>query len=355
MKRMKLVVAVCMIFTLILSLTACGTGNDSAAQTEKPSSDSKTEEEAAQTQGSGEYVLKLATSMSKEEAIGRQMEILADKVNEYTGGQVTVERYYNGELGTSNDVNEMVQQGANIFSFETMDFYASYAYDLGILDGPFFFYEPEEMRTLEKSDWWQEQMETLAGSNLYCLGTIYFGSRNVIHKVGPDADSPGDFKGVCMRTANTPMRYAMCEAITGNVTTVAWSEIYSALNTGVADMCEAPLGSIVGTKIYEVCPYITMDEHIHAFIGVSASKTWFDTLPEDIQKNIQKAIDEVCDDSIEFVKADDVKQREFLESEGVTFVDVQDKDEWAEATKSAYDEMKFTEGTYEKCMEILGH
>ena len=81
MKRIKLTVAVCMILTLILSLTACGTGNDSTAQTEKSPSDSKQEEKTEQTEESGTYVLKLATSMSKEEAIGQQMEILADKIN----------------------------------------------------------------------------------------------------------------------------------------------------------------------------------------------------------------------------------------------------------------------------------
>lgn len=349
MRKWKTLIAVCTAFTMAVSFTACSSQSQDSSQAEDSS------DETGSGSDSETYVLKLATSMSKEEAIGQQMETLAEKVEDYTDGRVTVERYYNGELGSSNDVTEMAQQGANIFSFETMDFYSSYAYDLGILDGPFFFYEPEEMRTLEESDWWQEQMDVLAQSNLYCLGTIYFGSRDVIHKEGDQAASPADFKGVCMRTANTPMRYAMCEALTGNVTTVAWSEIYSALNTGVADMCEAPLSSIVGTKIYEVCPYITMDEHIHAFIGVSASKSWFDTLPEDIQENIQKAVDEVCADSIEFVKDDEVKQREFLESEGVTFVEVEDKEAWAEATKSAYDKMEFTEGTYEKCMEILNH
>ena len=211
MKKMKSMIAVFTALTMMLTLTACSSGKDtgtSPAPDPAPESSNKTEDPAPATSGET-YVLKLATSMTKEEALGQQMEILADKIQKYTNNQVSVETYYNGELGSSSDMTEMVQQGANVFSFETLDFYASYSYDLSILDGPFFFYEPEEMRTLEKSEWWQEQMTGLAESNIYCLGTIYFGARSLIHKAGAEADAPSDFKGVCMRTANTPMRYAM--------------------------------------------------------------------------------------------------------------------------------------------------
>ena len=347
---MKRFLAFLLATMMLLSLVSCGSNNSGNS-----SANGNTGSNGENANSSETYVLKFASTMTKEEALGQQMEELAAKIEEYTNGQVTVETYYNGELGTDADVCELIQQGANIFGFSTLDFLASYSFDMSILDGPFFFYEPEEINTLKESDWWDGQMENLANQNLYCLDTIYFGARSIIHKEGPDADSPEDFKGVCMRTANTPMRYAMCEAITGNVTTASWSEIYSALSTGVADMCEAPLASIIGTKIYEVCPYITLDEHIHAFIGIYAAKDWMDALPADVQEGIRKAVSEIGDASIEFVKADEITSREFLEEQGVTFIEVQDKDAWAEATRTAYDALDFTEGTYETCMEILGH
>jgi TRAP-type C4-dicarboxylate transport system substrate-binding protein len=240
--------------------------------------------------------------------------------------------YYNGELG-DNVTPARRFQGANIVTFPTFDFYAPYILDVSILDGPFFFQSPDELAKLEASDWWAEQVQKMEDINLWYGGAMYLGARSLLHNV-PGAKLPEDFKGQVMRSASTTMRHAMCEAITGNVATIAWSEIYSALSTGVAEMCEAPLGSIVSTKIYEVCRYITLDEHIYAFQAPWIAKSWVDALPADVREGFERAVKETCAESVDYINQSEAEYRALLESEGVTFIEVDDKDAWVEATKS---------------------
>lgn len=350
-KLFALTLAACM----ILSLAACG-GTPTPASTpasSEPASSSSTAQEPEQPTGEV-YNLKITSEYSATESAGQITTLMAEKIEEYTGGRIQVDVYYNGELAKAADAAEAIAQGSNMMTFVGMDFFTSVP-DLGILEGPYFFYEPEDINKIQGSDWWNEQITKLEEDNTLCLGTVYYGARHLIHNLGPDADSPADFQGVTMRSASTPMRYAMCEAMTGNVSTVAWSEIYSALSTGVADMCEAPLGSIIGTKIYEVCKYITLTSHICSDTGVFVAKSWYDTLPADVQEGLMKAINEVHELSFDYVTEAEQADREFLEGEGVTFIEVSSLDEWADATRSAYDAAGFTPGTYETCMELLGH
>ncbi|NLI55263.1 MAG: TRAP transporter substrate-binding protein [Clostridiales bacterium] len=353
---MKKVLSMLLVLALALSVVGCtaaevsSTGTESATATEPAAT-----EAAAPAADSGKvYDLKLSLVQSANEPFGELVEILKSRIEEYTNGRVKCEVYYNGELGDNVDTCEAILQGANIVTFPTFDFYAPYILDVSILDGPFFFQSPDELAKLEASDWWAEQVQKMEDINLWYGGAMYLGARSLLHNV-PGAKLPEDFKGQVMRSASTTMRHAMCEAITGNVATIAWSEIYSALSTGVAEMCEAPLGSIVSTKIYEVCRYITLDEHIYAFQAPWIAKSWVDALPADVREGFERAVKETCAESVDYINQSEAEYRALLESEGVTFIEVDDKDAWVEATKSAYDSIQWEEpDLYQKCQAILG-
>lgn len=348
---MKKVLALITVMGMVMSLAACGGSQGGGT----PPSGGSTGGTSDPPKDSGEtYVLKISTEQAASEPFGQLVTMLGERIEEKTNGRIDCEVYYNSELANAVDACASIQQGANILTFASFDFYSSYVQDLAMLDGPFFFYSPEELEVLQQSDWWAEQMEKLKELNIGNNGALYFGARSIIHKV-KDGTAPKDFAGVLMRSATTEMRYAMCEAMTGNVTSVGWSEIYQALSTGVAEMCEAPLGSIQSTKIYEVCPYITLTEHILSYNSIWYAQSWYESLPADVQAGFDAACAELQAESIDYIEAADAEIRADLESKGVTFYERSSAEEWAEATRSAYDVINWTEGAYERCQEILGH
>jgi len=61
-------------------------------------------------------------------------------------------------------------------------------------------------------------------------------------------------------------------------------ELYSALQQGVVDGQENPLGVIYDTKFYEVQKYATVDNHVLGTNMILANEKWFQGLPADLRQ-----------------------------------------------------------------------
>lgn len=127
---MKKITALVLAAAMTLALAACGGGNSSSAGTSSGAASS-----GAATSGSstaGDYsslepvVLTGADSTGKGAAGQLFGEMVAAKVDEITGGQLTIDYYPNGELGAdadllrqlqANDIQLFVGQTAPVVSF----------------------------------------------------------------------------------------------------------------------------------------------------------------------------------------------------------------------------------------------
>lgn len=352
MKRRLVATILCVMMGV--SLVACG-GPSKEEDTASEPAESSTETEAeAKPADDKVYTLKMTYTISGDETIAKVAQDMAADIEEASGGRLILENYPNGELAGDTDALELAANGSNVITFGTPDFLAAYVPDLGILDGPYLFSDPSEFAKLEASDWCaaeREELETKGIKNL-SLGW-YFGPRHVIHNTGKEIKVPTDLKGVTLRSASSPMRVAMLEAMGATVTQMAWTEVYSGLNQGVMNGCEAPLSTMYNSKLYEVCSDISLTSHIQAIWSVNMSADVFNSLPEDLQTLLQEKVNEYGQKSIEAVQADQETWQETLEGEGVRFTEV-DEAAFAEACTAAYDKVTdYSEGLYDKLQEIL--
>ena len=140
---MKKLTAILLTVMMTVALTACGsktgeTGKEPAADsnTSTDSATPNTDSNASDTDSSstdansekGAFTLKITTEQAETESFGQLIAMLADRIEEYTDGQVVCEIYYNGELAKPADACEAISQGANMMTFATMDFYASHVH-----------------------------------------------------------------------------------------------------------------------------------------------------------------------------------------------------------------------------------
>ena len=70
---------------------------------------------------------------------------------------------------------------------------------------------------------------------------------------------------------------------------ISWLELYSALQTGVIDGQENPVGNILYAKLYEVQKYLTFDGHVTLLNTWIINEKWYQGLPDDIKGAIQEA------------------------------------------------------------------
>jgi len=112
------------------------------------------------------------------------------------------------------------------------------------------------------------------GIGLHLLALGGSGSRNMSNARGP-VNSLADIAGIKMRTPPSPMISKTWETLGTLPVTVAWGELYAAVQTGVAEGLESSIPGYSGSKLYEVAPFLALTAHTIQVNHVSiAERTW---------------------------------------------------------------------------------
>ena len=164
------------------------------------------------------------------------------------------------------------------------------------------------------------------GINFWESGFKQFTANKPLH-------TPDDFKGVNFRTMSSPLILDQFKALGANPTPIDFGETYNALQNGTVDGEENPLVSIVSMKFYEVQKNCTISNHAYLAYALLFSKSFWDTLPEDIQKIIDDAATEAVQEErqmtidreagyIETIKASGCEVNELTADEIVALTEV---------------------------------
>ena len=96
--------------------------------------------------------------------------------------------------------------------------------------------------------------------------------------------SPEDLRGLKIRTTAAPIQQELMRQLQANPTPIAWSEVYTALATGVVEGTKNGIQDIVGMKFHEHIKFITLDGH--AYMGAIwwYSEPGWQELPPDIRR-----------------------------------------------------------------------
>ncbi|MDP3177491.1 MAG: DctP family TRAP transporter solute-binding subunit, partial [Spirochaetaceae bacterium] len=119
-------------------------------------------------------------------------------------------------------------------------------------------------------------------TGMRCLAFAEVGFRHFTNSKRP-IKSPADMKGMKIRVQETPVYINMLKAVGASPTPIAWTETYTALQTGVVDGQENPIGSILSAKLYEVNKFTTLDGHVYGVDWFIISEKFFKSLPADLQ------------------------------------------------------------------------
>jgi TRAP-type C4-dicarboxylate transport system substrate-binding protein len=144
------------------------------------------------------------------------------------------------------------------------------------------------------------------------------------------------------------------QAMGGAPTPLEWAEVYTGLGQKVVDAAEAPLSTLLGSRLYEVAKVITLTGHFKAITGMVIGDKFFQTLPPDVRKVLEEEAVRAGDEMSAMTLA---KQEEFtkaLREKGVTFVQG-DAAAYEKATQVVYTKFpKWTPGIYERVKAELG-
>ena len=131
--------------------------------------------------------------------------------------------------------------------------------------------------------------------------------------------TPDDLKDVKMRVPVSPLWTSMFKAFGASPVSINAAEMYSSLQTKIADGQENPLAAIWNTKIYEVQKYVAMSGHMWDGYWPLANRRAWDAMPADMRAIAAKHLNQGAEDQRADLEKLNVNLRKDLEDKGMVF------------------------------------
>ncbi len=216
---------------------------------------------------------------------------LAEK---YTNGKVKVEVYPNSQLFKDKEEIEALQLGSvQMLAPSTAKFAPLGAKEFESLDLPWLFKDEAAYTKAMKGTVGKYLFKKLEPKGI--TGLAYWD--NGFHMVSANKPllNPADFQGLKMRISGSKIADQYFRNVGAIPQIMAFSEVYQALQTGVVDGCENTPSNYLTQKFHEVQKHITVSYHAHLQYAVIVNTKFWNGLPPDIRKELDKAMDEATD------------------------------------------------------------
>lgn len=152
------------------------------------------------------------------------------------------------------------------------------------------------------------------------LAVMYLGRRHVnlrMPRSERDVQTPADLAGVNLRMPGTDAWQFLGRALGANPTPLAFTEIYTALQTGSVDGQDNPLPTVVDSKFYEVTSQIALTSHLVDLNYIAFSKAVWDELTAEQQATVQAAATAAADSARAAQLQKEEELVSFLEEQGL--------------------------------------
>ncbi|KHN90645.1 C4-dicarboxylate ABC transporter [Pectobacterium actinidiae] len=230
------------------------------------------------------YDFNLSTALAPDDPIYAGFKEFKKNVEKRTDKKVRVRLFPSGQLGADGELIQQAQVGSNVGVLTDGGRLAQFVPELAILNAPFLLSNYEQASKFVATPLfkgWESQLQDKSG--LVSLSfNWYQGSRMMITK--KPFTQPADLKGVRVRVPDAPIVIETINCMGASPTPMAWSEVYSAIQTGVVDAAEAHPTALYGSKLNEVAKYITKTNHYHLMTSIVVGRKWFEQLPAEYQK-----------------------------------------------------------------------
>ena len=311
MKKKSLLIAIIAIMAMTMTLFAgCGGGSDDGGD--------------GSAAGGETYTLKMGGVDAPDDVSTQTMEKFAELVSDKTGGAVTIETYPAGQLGNYDEMYQEIKKGnldAGLFTVYGSDTDPA----IEILYLPFASTDMASWKELVAygGDYWNEIESIHADQGVQLLGLYnngFLGHAFAKLKETPDTGL-FDFsqkKDELMRVPGMESMQKSAEGMGYSTTVMAYTDVYTALQTGTVD------GSWAGGPTLN---YYNFRDVIKYFVDLKCStdvycmvmnKELLEGMPEEYQEAIKEAGLEACDYGNGLQEEKDAELLGKMEEEGIT-------------------------------------
>jgi len=255
--------------------------------------------------------------------------------NAALGDKAEVQVFGSSQLGGDTELLQKLKLGQVTFALPSTVM-SSVDPAFGVFEMPYIIKSREHMKRVE-DEIFEAKFQKAAQANGYrVIGVWENGFRHITNNTRP-INKPEDLQGIKLRTPQGEWRLKMFQLYGANPTPMAFSEVFTALQTGVMDGQENPYTQIWSAKFQEVQKYLSITGHVYTPAYALVSEKHYAALPDDVRSALDTCAKETQGYVYETAAAMETDLLEKLKQGGIA-VNEADKDAFIAASKPVYEE-----------------
>lgn len=238
-----------------------------------------------------EFTYKFAHGNPEQHPNSIRLKAAVDKINQDAKGRLEIQLFPNAQLGLDAAMLSQVRSGV-------IDFYFTSGVSISSAAGPvaainamaFAFKSYDTVWPAMDGDLGKLIRETIAKIGLRVFDKCWDSGYRQVTTSDKPINSPDDLKGFKMRVPISPINTSLFKALGASPVSLDFNELYTALQTHIADGEENPLAFVNAGKLYEVQKYCSLTNHIWDGDWMFANPQSWAALPKDLQDLVDSHI-----------------------------------------------------------------
>jgi len=281
-----------------------------------------------------------AYDQPKSSGYGAGATMFNNKLKELSHGTLSINEYPGAQLGSEAQTMQKVQTGDIDFVFLSTANASTAQPESGVFSIHFIFRDENHAIKVLGDPNVIAAMRDLYAAKIKGAHMLGLGSQGLRHMYGKKpVQKVADLKGVKMRVQATVTEDETFPAYGAQVVHMAFGEVYTALQTGVADMAENGINNYLINKHYEPAPVLSLTEHEANNAALFISDKAWSSLTDEQKEWVQAAADEVSKNEPKIAFDLEHQALAKLEKIGVKVVKDVDKSGFMQISKPIQDKL----------------
>ena len=255
--KLRRTLALCLSLILAMgALSACGSSAPAATEapaTTAAAADAPAATEAPASEDVGDPItLVFSIAAVPTDAHGAAQKVFKEKLEEISGGNITVECYDSGTLYGQDTEHDALKNGDVDMIYSSASWLTDGSPWVSMFTAGYVFQSYDHMTRVLNGNIGKEMFQKIADEQgILPLGAYYLGTREISLSQDKAIKTPEDLKGINLRMPNSDAWVFLGKAMGANPTAIPFNDLYLALQTGTVDGQDNPLPTVKSAKFYQ--------------------------------------------------------------------------------------------------------
>ena len=266
-----------------------------------------------------EFNLKLANNQPLTHPSNVRVLEANERIKEESGGRIEITVFPQSQLGADTDVLGQLRSGGVDFFMLSPLILSTFVPNASLNGVGFAFKDYPAVWAAMDGELGTYVRGQIEEKGLFAFPKIWDNGFRQISTSTKAIETPADLENFKIRVPVSPLWTSMFTAFGAAPTSINFSEVYTALQTGVVDGQENPLAILSNFKLWEVQKHVSMTNHMWDGFWMLAGRRSWGAVPEDLQAIVAKNFDASAVEQRADIEALNATLQTELEANGMVF------------------------------------